>query len=140
MRSLSLPTTKNPEIMSEKAEDQQECPWIERRSRARFQLVFPVIFHWSDGSEHSAVGYCRNIGLGGVFIVTSDCPPVGVEIQVDVVVPATDPAPTEILFRHSGRAIRIQRCEDLLGFAVAGHFDHDDAIQRQVTGRVFRQQ
>lgn len=137
MRSLSLPTTRNLEIVSQRAEDRQEDPWIERRTRARYQLVFPVIFHWSDGTEHSAVGYCRNIGLGGAFIVSSNCPPVGVEVEVDVVVPASDPAPTEILFRHSGQTIRIQRCEDLLGFAVAGHFDHDDAIQKRVTDRAF---
>jgi hypothetical protein len=106
---------------------------MERRTRARFRLVFPVIFHWSDEKEHSAVGYCRNIGLGGVFIVTSNCPPVGVEVEVDVVVPASDPAPTEILFRHSGRAIRIQACDELLGFAVAGRFEHDHTIQKLVT-------
>ena len=113
---------------------------MERRTRARFRLVFPVIFHWKDEMEHFAVGYCRNIGLGGGFIVTSNCPPVGAEVEVDVVVPASDPGPTEILFRHTGRVIRIQPCEDLLGFAFAGNFEHDDAIQKRVTERAIGQQ
>ena len=135
-----LSTTRDPKLMSRTAADTQEGPWFERRTRKRFRLVFPVIFHWSDGTEHSAMGYCRNIGLGGVFIVTSDCPPVGVEVEVDVVVPASDPAPTEILFRHTGRTIRIQACEDLLGFAVAGNFAQDDAIQKRVAAGAFGQQ
>jgi hypothetical protein len=129
--------TRDLELMSRTVADAQDSPWIERRTRNRFRLVFPVIFHWSDGTEHSAVGYCRNIGLGGIFIVTGDCPPVDIEIEIDVVVPAFDPAPKEILFRHTGRVIRIQACEDLLGFAVAGQFEDENAIQTRVTDRAF---
>jgi hypothetical protein len=108
---------------------------IERRSRSRFQLVFPVVFHWQDGVAHTGLGYCRNIGLGGALIVTSSCPPMGAEVQIDVVVPAFDPAPGEILFRHTGCTVRIQACEDLLGFAVAGEFEKDDGVvRRSATG------
>jgi hypothetical protein len=96
-------------------------------------LVFPVVFHWRDRTVHSAVGYCRNIGLGGVFIVASNCPSINVEMEVDVVVPAFARGASEILFRHAGRVIRIQACEDLLGFAVAGEFEHDYAIPELVT-------
>lgn len=85
--------------------------------------------------DHSAVGYCRNVGLGGIFIVTGDCPPVGVEIKIEVVVPAFDPAPKEILFRHTGRVTRIQACKDLLGFAVVGKFEDEDAIQAHVANK-----
>jgi hypothetical protein len=126
--------------MSRTAADVQDSPWIERRARNRFRLVFPVIFRWGDGREHSAVGYCRNIGLGGVFIVTGDCPPVDIEIEIDVVVPAFDPAPKEILIRHTGRVIRIQACENLLGFAVAGQFEDEVAIHARVAVREFGQQ
>jgi hypothetical protein len=129
--------TRDLELMSRTAADVPDSPWIERRSRRRFRLVLPVIVHWSDGTEHSAVGYCRNIGLGGIFIVTSYCPPVDIEIEIDVVVPAFNPAPKEILFRHTGRVIRIQACEDLLGFAVAGQFEDENAIQARVTASAF---
>jgi hypothetical protein len=86
------------------------------------------------------VGYCRNIGLGGIFIVTGNCPPVDIEIEIDVVVPAFDLAPKEILFRHTGRVIRIQACEDLLGFAVTGQFENENGIQSRVTARGFGRQ
>jgi len=127
--------TRNLESVPQIAAEVRNSLSIDRRTRARFPLIFPVIFHWRDGTERSAVGYCRNIGLGGIFIVSSNCPPVDVEIEVDVVVPAFDPAPKEILFRHSGRVIRIQACEDLRGFAVAGQFENENAIHARVTAR-----
>jgi PilZ domain len=132
--------TRDLELMSRTVADAQDSPWIERRTRNRFRLVLPVVFRWSDGTEHCAVGYCRNIGLRGMFIVTGHCPPVDIEIEIDVVVPAFDPAPKEILFRHTGRVIRIQACEDLLGFAVAGQFENENGIQARVTARAFGQQ
>jgi PilZ domain len=138
---MRLPSmTRGLELMSRSAADAQHNPWIERRTRNRFRLVLPVVFRWSDGTEHSAVGYCRNIGLEGIFIVTSNCPPADIEIEIDVVVPAFDPDPKEILLRHTGRVIRIQACEDLLGFAVAGQFEDENAIQARVTAREFGQQ
>jgi hypothetical protein len=70
-----------------------------------------------------------------MFVVTGDCPPVDIDIEIDVVVPAFYPAPKEILFRHIGRVIRIQTCEALRGFAVAGQFDNEDGIQATVTAR-----
>jgi hypothetical protein len=140
LRMKLRPETRNLEIMPHNAAPTTASPWIERRTRSRFQLVFPVIFHWRDGTAHSAIGYCRNIGLGGIFIVTSNCPPINSEMEIDVVVPAFAPAPSEILFRHTGRAIRIQACEDLVGFAVAGEFEHDTVIPERITASKLRQQ
>ena len=128
----SRPGRRNLEIMPCNAAPPPASPWIERRTRSRFQLVFPVIFHWCDGTAHSGIGYCRNIGLGGIFIVTSNCPPIDSEMEIDVVVPAFAPAPSEILFRHTGRAVRMQACEDLVGFAVAGEFQHDNEVPERV--------
>lgn len=126
--------------MSQKSSDLPDSSRIERRTRARFRLVFPVIFRWSDGTEHSAVGYCRNIGLGGMFVVTGDCPLVGTELEIDVVVPTFDAVPRETLFRHRGETVRTQGCEDLLGFAVAGNFEDDDLIHEHVTNGAFHKQ
>jgi hypothetical protein len=127
--------TRQLEIISKGAVEVEDSPWIERRTRTRFQLVFPVIFHWSDETEHCAVGYCRNIGLGGIFVVSSTCPPLDMEVEIDVVVPAFDLPPSEILFRHTGRLVRIQGCDELLGFAVAGRFDKEHAIQSRVAAK-----
>jgi hypothetical protein len=108
--------------------DVRHSPWIERRIPARFRLLFPVVFHWKEEKPYSGVGYSRNIGLGGVLIVSSYCPPLGSQIEIDVVVPAFDRSPKEILFRHTGRVVRIQPTEDLLGFAVAGEFENETSV------------
>lgn len=126
--------------MSSTAEDSRDTPWIERRARNRFRLVLPVVFHWNDGAERSGVGYCRNIGLAGLFIVASSCPPVDTELRIDVVVPAFDPEPKEILFHHTGQVVRIQAGKDLLGFAVAGQFEDDNAIQARLKARTLGKQ
>jgi len=122
------------------ADNARKSSWTERRTRNRFRLVLPVVFHWNDGTERSEVGYCRNIGLAGVFIVAGNCPPVDTEIRIDVVVPAFYPEPKEIRFHHHGRVVRIQTDEDLVGFAVAGHFEDDDAIQARLNARTFGKQ
>jgi hypothetical protein len=136
---ISLPRAKNLEAISRRPSEAQASRWIERRTRSRFHLVFPVVCHWQEETAHSAVGYCRNIGLGGAFIVASICPPIDTEVEIEVVVPVSDPAPGEVLFRHTGRTVRIQRCEDLLGFAVAGEFEHDNAVERRVTAGTLSQ-
>jgi PilZ domain-containing protein len=99
-----------------------DCPQSERRARRRFQLVFPVVFHWHDVTRHSVMGYSRNVGLGGIFIVTTIAPPVETEIEIDVVVPAFELGPNEILIKQQGRVVRAEECGDLIGFAVAGEF------------------
>src|SRR5919108_173836 len=43
-------------------------PSTEQRSCRRFELVSPVLFRWHNASEHYEIGYCTNLGLGGVFI------------------------------------------------------------------------
>jgi PilZ domain-containing protein len=126
--------------MSSTAEDSRDTPWIERRTRNRFRLVLPVVFHWNDGTERSGVGYCRNIGLGGLFIIASSCPPVDTELRIDVVVPAFDPEPKEILFHHTGQVVRIQAAEELFGFAVAGQFKDDNTLQARLKARTFGKQ
>jgi hypothetical protein len=126
--------------MSSTAEDSRDTPWIERRARNRFRLVLPVVFHWNDGTERSGVGYCRNIGLGGLLIIASSCPPVDTELRIDVVVPAFDPEPKEILFHHTGQVVRINAEEDLFAFAVAGQFKDDNALHARLKARTFGKQ
>ena len=127
-------------LMPRAADDSGTSPWTERRTRRRFGLVLPVIFHWSDGIERSGVGYSRNIGLGGIFIVASHCPPVATEIRIEVVMTAFEPEPKEFLLRHTGRVVRIRAEEELLCFAVAGRFEDDEAVQARFNAKTFGEQ
>jgi hypothetical protein len=93
-----------------------------RRAFRRFQLAVPVLFRWREQDEHREVGCCVNIGLGGLFVLSTKFPPVATEVQVEVMLPAFDPAAREVRINCVGRVIRTQQSGhlSLAGFAVAG--------------------
>lgn len=93
---------------------------IERRSCRRFHIALPVLFRWTDSVEHYDMGHCGNAGLGGVFVLTPKCPPVGMQVEVELGIPAFDLVPREVRFRCIGRVSRVETCYQLSGFAVAG--------------------
>ena len=95
-----------------------------RRAFRRFQLAVPALFQWREGEEHHEIGCCTNIGMGGLFVLTSKYPPLAAEVQVEVVLPAFDPALHEVRINCVGRVIRTQPDSHLkaVGFAVAGSF------------------
>ena len=93
---------------------------MDRRTFRRFSLMLPVLFRWADGLEHYDVGRCGNAGLGGVFVLTAKCPPVGMEVEVELDVPAFDLVPHEVRLRCVGRVSRIETCYQVSGFAVVG--------------------
>jgi len=102
---------------------------IERRSSRRFQVTLPVLFRWANGEEHYDVGHCGNIGRGGIFILAAKCPPVGAEIDVELMLPAFDLIPRPVRLRCSGRVTRVEACYHLSGFAVAGQFEDETLIK-----------
>ena len=96
-----------------------------RRAFRRFQLAVPVLFRWREEEEHSEIGCCTNIGTGGLFVLTTRCPPVETKVKVEIVLPALDPAAREVRINCVGRVIRTQDNGDVsaAGFAVAGSFE-----------------
>ena len=102
---------------------------IERRASKRFQISLPVLFRWADGDEHYDTGHCGNLGLGGIFILTSRCPPSGVEVEVEFALPAFDLVPHPVTLRYVGRVSRVEACYRLSGFAITGQILNDlDAL------------
>lgn len=96
----------------------------EQRAFRRFKLVVPALFRWKDEAEHHEVGCCMNIAAAGIFILTSRCPPAGSRVEIEVVLPAFDPASTETRLHCVGRVTRVQSADELTGygFAASGHF------------------
>jgi hypothetical protein len=105
---------------------------IERRNSRRFPITLPVLFRWADGEEHYDVGHCGNIGSGGIFVFSTKCPPAGVEIDVELMLPAFDLVPHPVRLHCTGRVIRVEACYHLSGFAVAGQFEDDALIRTAV--------
>jgi hypothetical protein len=102
---------------------------FELRTHRRFELVLPVLFRWSDDSEHCDVGYCRNIGLGGVFVQTTRPPRVATSVRLEVVIGNLGWIPGELLLNFTGQVVRVETWERLSGFAAAGRFE--DEIHRR---------
>jgi PilZ domain-containing protein len=95
-----------------------------RRAFRRFHLNAPVLFRWKEEQEHREVGCCANIGLGGLFVLSTKYPPLAAEVLVEVMLPAFDPEVSEVRINCVGRVIRTQQSGHLssAGFAVAGSF------------------
>ena len=105
-----------------------------QRTCRRFELASPVLFGWSDRSEHHEVGYCTNLGLGGIFVLATKSPPIGTQVDLEVVIRAFDPVPGELRLKCTGRVVRIQAWDQLSGFAVAGRFEDEIARKFYASG------
>jgi hypothetical protein len=98
---------------------------IERRTSRRFSLPLPVLFRWTDSTEHYDQGHCGNAGLGGMFVLSASCPPVGMHVEIEMNIPAFDLVPRRSQLRCTGRVLRVEACYQLRGFAVAGRIKGD---------------
>jgi hypothetical protein len=96
---------------------------IDRRAFRRFRLSLPVLFRWADGTEHYDVGNSGNVGLGGMFIFASKCPPVGTPIEIDFAIPTFHRMPHQLRFCSKGQVVRLETCYEVAGFAVAGRIE-----------------
>jgi len=104
--------------------------FIERRSFRRFSLTLPVLFRWTDSSEHYDVGQAANVGLGGMFIFTAKCPPVGTQVEIEFAIPAFDRIRHEVRFRCVGQVSRLEACAQVSGFAVTGQIEGKDQHEK----------
>ena len=95
---------------------------IERRNSRRFQVSLPSLLRWADSEDHIDAGHCVNISQGGVFLLAANSPPLGTDVEVDLVVPASALVRYPVRLRCVGRVSRTEICLGVKGFAVAGRF------------------
>ena len=119
---------------------------IDRRAFHRFRFLVPVLFRWADSAEHYDVGHAGNVGLGGMFILTSKCPPVGTPVEIDFTIPAFDQIPRQVRFCCKGQVTRVETCYEIAGFAMAGRIESrmesgqlGDDIEEVAAGLLTRQ-
>ncbi len=70
--------------------------------------------------EHYDVGHCGNAGLGGMFILSASCPPIGMQVEIELNIPTCEMVPRPQRLHCSGRVTRVESCYQLRGFAVVG--------------------
>jgi hypothetical protein len=94
--------------------------------------MLPVLFRWIGNVEHRDVGHCKNAGLRGMFIFSANCPPLGMDVDLDLEIPASGLVPRPMKLCFVGQVNRIEAYYNLSsGFALAGrikgdHFEGDE--------------
>jgi hypothetical protein len=97
---------------------------VERRRAARYRVDAPASFSWADkqGGFQVGEGRTRDIGINGVYIVSSVCPPERVTIELCILLPALATAVRRFEVRAKGEVLRMDRNaqgNEPTGFAVA---------------------
>lgn len=83
----------------------------------------------------------RDVSTAGAFVTASPCPPVGARVEIDILLPSINGTGVGVRLHGEGTVLRVDRSNSKpTGFAVAGQFDHENAIQARVTAREFGQQ
>jgi PilZ domain len=97
---------------------------VQQRTSVRFHIRLPVIFRWNDeqGDGHQDGGFTRDISTGGLFVDSVIAPPLGVTVELEVMLPALEESGHGVRLRSEGRVLRIERKNELSGFAATGYF------------------
>ena len=93
-------------------------PLIERRTSRRFQIALPLLLRWADGVDHCEAGHSVNISQGGMLVIAGHTPPLGIDVAVDLVVPAFAWVPRPVRLHGVGRISRSETYYRLKAFAV----------------------
>lgn len=88
----------------------------------RYSLRLPVIFEWSDGTDHVEGGFTKDIAQDAAFILSDKCPPVGSEVRMKVLFPSpAEPGPLRL--ECAGRVAQISDEYGCKGFLFQGLFE-----------------
>ena len=102
---------------------------MNRRRSVRFELQMPVVCRWRDDQDRQCEtgGFSRDIGVAGLFVLSSVLPPEGVAVTLKVLLPALGRASSSGLqLQSEGKVVRI---EAATGFAVCCEFEKVDGVE-----------
>src|SRR5262249_48166137 len=100
------------------------------RKGQRYIIASKVWFNWQtkDGRWLEGEGITRDISEDGLFVLTDTLPTAGAPIVVMVEMPALKMFPRPIMYRGSGKIVRIElEVGGLCGFAAAVTFDDQNS-------------
>ncbi len=96
----------------------------------RYKLKLPVIFRWNDGTEHTEGGFTSEVALDSTMIHSSNCPPVGCHVRVEVLIPSPVPSGEEVRVECLGKVIRVIEQPGYNSFVVHGIFNDEDLMRQ----------
>jgi len=76
-------------------------------------------------------GFTNDVALDGALILASNCPPVGTEVRLEVLIPSPDQNGEDLRIKCIGQVTRVFHPPGHTAFGVHGTFD-DDHLTRQV--------
>jgi hypothetical protein len=105
---------------------------MEMRRESRYRLDAPVLFSWQNAQRDQVQGegVTRDISVLGAFIVTPQCPPLDVPVQVEVVLPSLTGIKPIIRVSGSARVRRVEHTPEAggeNGFAIVSEDFYRDA-------------
>jgi hypothetical protein len=103
---------------------------LQRRSAVRYNLRLPVIFYWQDGEEHAGAGFTVDVALDGALISSSNCPPLGAPVRIEVLIPSPNQSHEELRVECIGKVTRVVEQFGCGLFGVHGSFDDDHLTRR----------
>jgi hypothetical protein len=113
------------------SDEQMPAKSLQRRTAVRYKLRLPVIFHWNDGVEHTSGGFTSDVALDGALILSSECPPVGSQVRIEVLLPSPEMENEELRIGCSGRVIHAWERSGYSAFGFHGMFE-DEQLTRHV--------
>jgi hypothetical protein len=97
---------------------------VDRRKSLRFRLQLPLVARWTDGEGkvRYGAGFSRDICARGVFIVSSERPPIGAMVLINVQLPYVRADSKEWQLQSVGSVVRVEQAADSAGYAVQCDF------------------
>jgi hypothetical protein len=83
---------------------------MELRARVRHRLAVEAVFTWQ-GAQHTRLhgqGLTRDISLSGAYIFSLTCPPLGVTIQLNVLLLPPDGGTRSLQLKTEATVIRVE--------------------------------
>lgn len=96
---------------------------MNRRGTVRYRLQLPVIFTWRDskGTKRKEGGFTRDIGVRGLYVVSSARPSVGTKLRLDILLPLAGNAPSPMArLQATASVARRGGSNEERGFAACG--------------------
>ena len=79
------------------------------RKEVRYRLDVPALFYWDNVEQRrlQGEGITRDISVFGAFIVSPICPPIGVPLLFEVVLPSLPGAMPVVRIKGEARVVRV---------------------------------
>jgi PilZ domain-containing protein len=82
---------------------------VELRRAVRYPIKAPAMFTWQGSVDRlQGEGVTRDISGLGAYVRTPTCPPPGITLQMEILLPPIEPTGKSVRVATEGRVIRVE--------------------------------